>query len=350
MTYDPGSSGALSYLEAAREIALRAQRATRDAEERARERARRATVSSAERSASARGARPRTRADARPRRGSARGIPTPTGAGPPVDAGSCRPVAAEPRADATSRRRRAGTEPPVAGRVLRRARRSTRSRPNPRQPREVFDEDALAELVTLASARSACCSRSSSGSSGADRYELIMGERRWRACPGGRPRARSRRSSGPPTTTTLLRDALLENLHRAQLNPLEEAAAYDQLLRGLRLHPRRAGRPDRPLPPADLQHAAAAQAAAAGPAPGGGRGAVRRARPGPARRWTTPAEQERLAQRIVAEGLSVRAVEEIVALGGEPAAAGPRAPRASGRWPRARATWPTGSPTASRPG
>ena len=100
--------------------------------------------------------------------------------------------------------------------------------PNPRQPRTAFDEEALAELVHSIR-RSGCCSRSSSGPMGGGRYELVMGERRWRA-------ARRAGLAAIPAIVRetadddLLRDALLENLHRSQLNPLEEAAAYDQLL------------------------------------------------------------------------------------------------------------------------
>ncbi len=113
------------------------------------------------------------------------------------------------------------------------------------------------------------------------RYELIMGERRWRAC----------REAGLEAIPAIVRatedeklllDALLENLHRAQLNPLEEAAAYDQLPPGLQLHPRPAGRPDRPLAAPGVQHAASAEAGSGGPAPGRGRGADRRSRSGAA--------------------------------------------------------------------
>ena len=115
-----------------------------------------------------------------------------------------------------------------------------------------------------------------------DRYELIMGERRWRA-------AQAAGLDAIPAIVRetadddLLRDALLENLHRSQLNPLEEAAAYDQLLEDFGCtHEELAQRIGR-VPPADLQHAAAAAAAAARPAPGRGRRAVRRPRPRPAR-------------------------------------------------------------------
>src|SRR5690606_36501365 len=101
--------------------------------------------------------------------------------------------------------------------------------PNPRRPRTVFDDDALAELVT---------SIKEGGPlppvvvrpTAPGQYELSIGGRRWRAC----------REAGLEKVPAIVRatedeklllDALLENLHRAQLNPLEEAAAYDQLLR-----------------------------------------------------------------------------------------------------------------------
>ena len=111
----------------------------------------------------------------------------------------------------------------------------------------------------------------------------------------------------------MLRDALLENLHRSQLNPLEEAAAYAPAARRLRLHPRGAGQPDRPLAAADQQHAAAAEAHPGRPAPGRGRRALGRARPA-LLAVEDPELQDRLAARVVAEGISVRGLEEIVAV------------------------------------
>lgn len=101
--------------------------------------------------------------------------------------------------------------------------------PNPRQPREVFDEDALAELVTSIK-EVGLLQPIVVRQLGPERFELIMGERRWRAC----------REAGLESIPAIVRatedeklllDALLENLHRAQLNPLEEAMAYDQLLK-----------------------------------------------------------------------------------------------------------------------
>ncbi|MBW8750432.1 MAG: ParB/RepB/Spo0J family partition protein, partial [Propionibacteriales bacterium] len=104
--------------------------------------------------------------------------------------------------------------------------------PNRRQPRQVFDEDAMAELVH--SVREVgllqpVVVRRVSEPDAEDRYELIMGERRWRAtAEAGLDRIPAIvRETGDDA---MLRDALLENLHRSQLNPLEEAAAYQQLL------------------------------------------------------------------------------------------------------------------------
>jgi ParB family chromosome partitioning protein len=189
-------------------------------------------------------------------------------------------------------------------------------RPNPRQPRVVFDEDALAELV--GSIQEIGVLQPVVVRDVGDGYELIMGERRWRAT----------QEAGLTTIPAivretedgdLLRDALLENLHRAQLNPLEEAAAYQQLLDDFGCtHEELATRIHRSRPqisntlrllrlPPLVQRRVAAGVLSAGHARallGLGDGAA----------------IERLAQRIVAEGLSVRAVEEIVALGGDEAA------------------------------
>jgi ParB family chromosome partitioning protein len=153
------------------------------------------------------------------------------------------------------------------------------------------------------------------GEAGND-YELIMGERRWRAT----------QEAGLSTIPAivretedhdLLRDALLENLHRSQLNALEEAAAYQQLLDDFGCtHEELATRIHRSRPqisntlrllrlPPLVQRRVAAGVLSAGHA---------RALLG----LPDAAAMERLAQRIVAEGLSVRATEEIVTLGGDP--------------------------------
>ncbi|MFG2293216.1 ParB/RepB/Spo0J family partition protein [Streptomyces sp. NPDC048603] len=183
--------------------------------------------------------------------------------------------------------------------------------PNPRQPRDVFDEDALAELVTSIQ-EVGLLQPVVVRQAGPDRYELIMGERRWRAC----------REAGLERIPAIIRatedeklllDALLENLHRAQLNPLEEAAAYDQLLRDFGCtHDQLADRIGRSRPQVTntlrllnlaptVQNRVAAGVLLAGHA--------RALLP-----VKDPEEQEQLARRIVAEGLSVRSVEEIVSL------------------------------------
>lgn len=186
--------------------------------------------------------------------------------------------------------------------------------PNPRQPRQIFDEDALAELaasIKIVGLLQPVVVRKTDGGS----YQIVMGERRWRACElAGLDLVPAivRETSD----SDLLRDALIENLHRQQLNPLEEAAAYQQLLDDFEATheelARRIGR-SRPhitntirllnLPP-NVQRRVAAGVLSAGHA---------RALLGIA----DPEAQERLAHRIVAEGLSVRAVEEIVAMGGD---------------------------------
>ncbi|MCW1959346.1 MAG: ParB/RepB/Spo0J family partition protein, partial [Mycobacterium sp.] len=104
--------------------------------------------------------------------------------------------------------------------------------PNPRQPRQVFDDEALAELVHSIrefGLMQPIVVREMDASASGRRYQLVMGERRWRA-------AQQAGLTAVPAIVRetaegdLLRDALLENIHRAQLNPLEEAAAYQQLL------------------------------------------------------------------------------------------------------------------------
>lgn len=185
--------------------------------------------------------------------------------------------------------------------------------PNPRQPRVVFDDEALDELVT--SIREVGLLQPVVvRQSAPERYELIMGERRWRAC----------RQAGLETIPAIVRatddeklllDALLENLHRAQLNPLEEAAAYDQLLKDFNCtHDELADRIGRSRPQVSnmlrlLKLTPAVQKRLASGVLSAGHG-----------RALLPVddseEQDKLARRIVAEGLSVRSVEEIVHLMG----------------------------------
>jgi ParB family transcriptional regulator, chromosome partitioning protein len=184
--------------------------------------------------------------------------------------------------------------------------------PNPRQPRQVFDEEAMAELVhsveEVGLLQPIVVRRTGESS-----YELIMGARRWRAT----------QQAGLDTIPAIvrqtddeamLRDALLENLHRSQLNPLEEAAAYRQLLDDFGCtHDELAGRIGRSRPQISntlrllnlspsVQRRVAAGVISAGHA---------RALLG----VTEPLAQDRLAGRVVSEGISVRGLEELVAVG-----------------------------------
>jgi ParB family chromosome partitioning protein len=202
-------------------------------------------------------------------------------------------------------------------------------RPNPRQPRQVFDEEALAELVQsvreVGVLQPVVVRPVPVPAPGEARYELVMGERRWRAVEQAGLEtipAIIRETSDD----ALLRDALLENLHRAELNPLEEAAAYQQLLDDFGCsHEELAARIGRSRPqisntlrllklPPTVQRRLGAGVLSAGHA---------RALLG----LEDAESMERLAGRVVAEGLSVRAVEEIVSLGDGPAKAPRRRPR-----------------------
>lgn len=207
-------------------------------------------------------------------------------------------------------------------------------RENPRNPRTQFDEDALDELaysLREVGVLQPIVVRPIPATDTGESFELVMGERRWRAA------RRAGLATIPAiiretTDDDLLRDALLENLHRSQLNPLEEAAAYQQLLEDFGCTQdelsERIGR-SRPqisntlrlmkLPPL-VQRRLASGALSAGHA---------RALLG----LDSPALMEELAQRIVAEGLSVRAVERLVSRGVEPAAA-TKTPRRTSYDPR----------------
>lgn len=187
-------------------------------------------------------------------------------------------------------------------------------KPNPKQPRTVFDEDSLKELaasIKEVGVLQPPVVRKSS----ADTYELIMGERRVRA-------AKLAGLTSIPVIirqtpdNELLREALLENIHRSQLNALEEAAAYNQLLTDFGYsHEELATKLGKSRPlisntirllnlPPSVQRRVAAGTISAGHA---------RALLGLADQY----EIEKLANRIVAEGLSVRATEEIISLGGK---------------------------------
>jgi len=182
--------------------------------------------------------------------------------------------------------------------------------PNPKQPRTLFNEEAMAELVAsikeIGILQPPVVRQTSAG-----RYELIMGERRFRAAKLAGLRSIPVIIRQTPDNE-LLREALIENIHRSQLNPLEEAAAYTQLLQDFNCtHDELAQKLGRSRPlisntmrllnlPASVQSRVASGVISAGHA---------RALLG----LSNEAEIDRLAKRIVAEGLSVRATEEIIA-------------------------------------
>lgn len=185
--------------------------------------------------------------------------------------------------------------------------------PNPRQPRTVFDEEALREL-TASIKEVGLLQPPVVREVGNGQYELIMGERRFRA-------AKAAGLTHIPVIirqtndNELLREALIENIHRSQLNPLEEGAAYSQLLNDFHCtHEELASRLGKSRPhltntirllnlPASVQRKVAAGIISAGHA----RALLA---------LLNEKDIEDLANRIVAEGLSVRATEEIVTMGG----------------------------------
>lgn len=204
-------------------------------------------------------------------------------------------------------------------------------RPNPAQPRQIFEPEALAELVV--SLREVGMLQPVVVRPVPDEpeagYELVMGERRWRAAQqAGLDRIPA--IVRATADDAMLRDALLENLHRSQLNPLEEAAAYQQLLAEFgATHEQLAARIGRSRSqvtnmirllglPAAVQRRVAAGVLSAGHA----RALLA---------VEDPADQEELASRIVAEGWSVRSTEEQVAVRKSgavlPGPAAPRTPR-----------------------
>jgi ParB family chromosome partitioning protein len=201
--------------------------------------------------------------------------------------------------------------------------------PNPRQPRQVFDDESMAELVHSIrefGLMQPIVVRALGASQDGQRYQLVMGERRWRAAQQAGMTAIPAivRDTGDDN---LLRDALLENIHRVQLNPLEEAAAYQQLLDEFGVtHDELAARIGRSRPlitnmirllrlPIAVQRRVAAGVLSAGHAR-----ALLSLEGG-------PEAQEELAARIVAEGLSVRATEEAVTLANRADASKPAPPK-----------------------
>ncbi|NDI25498.1 MAG: ParB/RepB/Spo0J family partition protein [Actinobacteria bacterium] len=183
---------------------------------------------------------------------------------------------------------------------------------NPKQPRTVFDEDQLTELA-LSIKEVGLLQPPVVRSIGNGKYQLIMGERRFRAAKLAGLKSIPviiRQTSDDQ----LLREALIENIHRSQLNPLEEGAAYQQLLNDFSYtHDELAVKLSKSRPaitntmrllnlPPSVQRKVAAGVISAGHA----RALLS---------LTDEKEIENLANRIVAEGLTVRAVEEIVATG-----------------------------------
>lgn len=262
-----------------------------------------------------------------PRRGLGRGlgslIPTAPAQPPAPDPADPAPSSAAPSANGSAAGASAtgtgvGADAEVAGGTVAGAYFAElpigQVRPNARQPRQVFEEEALAELVhsirEVGLLQPVVVRKS-----GEDSYELIMGERRWRASQ------EAGRDTIPAIVretddNDMLRDALLENLHRSQLNPLEEAAAYGQLLEDFGCtHEELAQRIGRSRPqisntlrllklsPAVQRRVAAGVLSA-----------------GHARALLTVDDaglQDKLASRVTAEGISVRGLEEIVSMGVE---------------------------------
>src|ERR1700758_2372199 len=196
---------------------------------------------------------------------------------------------------------------------------------NPRQPRQVFDEEALSELVHSIrefGLLQPIVVRAVTGAQSGARYQIVMGERRWRAAQeaGLATIPAIVRETGDDN---LLRDALLENIHRVQLNPLEEAAAYQQLLDEFGVtHDELASRIGRSRPlitnmirllklPIAVQRRVAAGGVCAGHA---------RALLSLEGR---PAAQDEMASGMVGEALSGRATEEAATLANRGAAAAP---------------------------
>jgi ParB family chromosome partitioning protein len=236
------------------------------------------------------------------------GSPSVAGRATTVVPGPTIPAPTQPRA--SERTAEPAAPIPVDGAVYREIELSA-VQPNAKQPRTQFDEEALAELehsIREFGLLQPIVVREA----GAGSYELVMGERRWRAAQRAgltRLPAIVRRTGDD----AMLRDALLENIHRVQLNPLDEAAAYEQLLAEFGVTQTeladRLGR-SRPVVtntirllklPVSVQRRVAAGVLSAGHA---------RALLG----VEDPGKQEELAARIVAEGMSVRATEEAVVL------------------------------------
>jgi len=264
-----------------------------------------------------------------PRRGLGRGLgsliptappepgPEPAGSPEPVDGTAGSGAAADAGKETTSA---GGATPPqelVGGSYFTEIPPAS-IHPNAVQPRQVFEEEAMAELVT--SIREVGLLQPIVVRPDGGGYELVMGERRWRAAQqaGLEKIPAIVRQTGDDD---MLRDALLENLHRSQLNPLEEAAAYGQLLEDFGCtHEELASRIGRSRPQISntlrllrLSPAVQRRVAAGVLSAGHARSLLA---------VEDADQQDRLAARVVSEGISVRGLEEIVAvgeLGGTPA-------------------------------
>jgi ParB family chromosome partitioning protein len=213
----------------------------------------------------------------------------------------------EPGAQATERQPVAGEEAAESSGPSFEQHPLARIDPNPRQPRGSFDEEQMHDLT--ASIEAVGVLQPIVVRPSGDRYQIVMGERRVRAA---RAAGLERIPAIVRTTEDdqLLRDALLENIHREDLNPLEEAAAYEQLLLDFGITQEElAARLGRSRPvianamrllrlPGSVQRRIAARTLSAGHA---------RA----VASLEDPVQQERLADRIVAEGLTVRMAEEL---------------------------------------
>jgi ParB family chromosome partitioning protein len=237
-------------------------------------------------------------------------IPQGPPAGSPAGGSSSPPIAESVAQDLHRDQSDAADLAPVPGARFAEIRVDTIT-PNARQPRQIFDEDAMEELK-VSIREVGFLQPIVVRESGAGAYELVMGERRWRA-------AQALGLEVIPAIVrdtrddAMLRDALLENIHRANLNPLEEAAAYQQLLEEFgATQEELAQRIGRSRPqisntirllqlPSAVQNRVAAGVLSAGHA----RALLSLER---------PEQQEVLATRIVQEGMSVRATEEAVAL------------------------------------
>ena len=364
MTYDPGSPGALSYLEAAREMAFKGHRQEDPSDPEARTATRTrpwARVADPDRAPAPRGRHgsPPARAHRPPRRRRGCRRPTVTAgtagcrdgdpgrpprdavAGGDGDAGGSTAAAATPR-----RRSESGLAPSRAPTSP--SSRSPRSRPT-RGSRARSSRRRRWPSWSTRSRRSGCSSRSWSVQIGDDRYELIMGERRWRAT----------QEAGLETIPAIVRETG------------DDACCATRCWRTCTARSSTRSRRRPPTSSCSTTSGARTRSSPAGSAAAGRRSATRcvccgsprrcsggwppacspPATPAPCSRSTTADVQDRLAARVIAEGISVRGLEEIVAVGDLGSGTKPSlAPRTASRTHRPWPTWPPGCRTGSRPG